>query len=988
MTFSGSRPISSGPERTRRWRGTGSTSAKPSSVGTYYRNRYSDFTIDGKDVDPNNPEHLAARSLFLNVGSKEAALVELKEHLDDVEFGGSGSDKNKRLAETTRRAIKLLQDDAPLPEVKSAGHLYEVSVDARPDQFIDLDAAPTPELAGLIKEKFGVAAKEGGTAKDLIVAAGKAARPKQVSAALSEAGYAGSRYLDGELRERGVGTSNFVVFDDQRVTITKRNGEPFQPTAAASTGPRHIPGETDTPPTAPDPANPFKSADGSWRPLYRGLWGPDQSLAAAETWTPDNAVAKRFATDPHDQTQLRTLVKDGGKPDPRIVSAEIHSTRPLVLDGERVTVAELQERMSLDDEDMRALGRVAGSIRGESFKKADGYSASYWDLGSAPEASIPAAVLADQEPFLALAQAKGFDALATRDSMVAIEPAIVKRTDGKAEQAATDAADAAALRQRERQDLADAVARKAPASDLLNSPLFADTVRQMEEIPETHKAPGYLSPEWRASREFDFDGEKVVGYEPAIARLTQDAETFSKAGPVKQERQAFIVLGPPAAGKSTLAEKIAVNEYAAIVDPDEAKKTLPEFQGELGANAVHEESGTLADEVGKGLVLQGKNLVIPKVGGTPGGIERIITHLTAAGYEVHLVNLLVSPDEAFRRMVGRFLSKGRLINPDYFRSIGDGPKRTYDQLKGSAKSYAEVNAEGPPESLFTTEATGRAEAAVSADGGRGRELREQIRGYVGENAQERRAETAPTEARQEVKRNALGLPEGKAFGPGTDDVKAADLAPGDWIIHDGQAYEVRSAAAAGEQVELTLAGLLATQTVKVDGGRAVRRKRIIDVPVVAESGTAAASVEPPAKLQSPAATSEATPGRPAGVFAFEASDLKVDAQRFQYKDNGDDEGVTTALKGVKRWDQAKAGQVIVWQAEDGTYYVADGHQRSGLARRLKAEGKADATPISGILYREFGRVHGRRHEGHRRRGEHRARIRLADRRRQDPALAP
>lgn len=95
-----------------------------------------------------------------------------------------------------------------------------------------------------------------------------------------------------------------------------------------------------------------------------------------------------------------------------------------------------------------------------------------------------------------------------------------------------------------------------------------------------------------------------------------------------------------------------------------------------------------------------------------------------------------------------------------------------------------------------------------------------------------------------------------------------------------------------------------------------------------------------------------TPGRPAGVFMFDAGNLATDAKRFQYKDAGDEQGITTALKGVSKWDAAKANQVIVWQDNAGQLFVADGHQRTGLARRLITQGSETKIDIPGILYRE------------------------------------
>ncbi|MBV1707414.1 MAG: hypothetical protein KGQ37_09435 [Hyphomicrobiales bacterium] len=95
--------------------------------------------------------------------------------------------------------------------------------------------------------------------------------------------------------------------------------------------------------------------------------------------------------------------------------------------------------------------------------------------------------------------------------------------------------------------------------------------------------------------------------------------------------------------------------------------------------------------------------------------------------------------------------------------------------------------------------------------------------------------------------------------------------------------------------------------------------------------------------------SAATPsGR---TYMFDAASLLTDARKMQFKDNGDAEGVTGALKAVRKWDPAKGNAIMVWQARDGRLYVADGHQRTGLARRLVAEGHPPIQ-IPGMLYRE------------------------------------
>jgi hypothetical protein len=71
--------------------------------------------------------------------------------------------------------------------------------------------------------------------------------------------------------------------------------------------------------------------------------------------------------------------------------------------------------------------------------------------------------------------------------------------------------------------------------------------------------------------------------------------------------------------------------------------------------------------------------------------------------------------------------------------------------------------------------------------------------------------------------------------------------------------------------------------------------------------------------------------------SFNVDDITVDAKRFQFKGGADDHGVTDRLAGVKEWNPIYAGRTIVWEDAEGRAFLADGHQRHGLARRIQAE---------------------------------------------------
>lgn len=88
------------------------------------------------------------------------------------------------------------------------------------------------------------------------------------------------------------------------------------------------------------------------------------------------------------------------------------------------------------------------------------------------------------------------------------------------------------------------------------------------------------------------------------------------------------------------------------------------------------------------------------------------------------------------------------------------------------------------------------------------------------------------------------------------------------------------------------------------------------------------------------------------IHEFDPAELGTDAATFQFKAGGDEEGVTDRLAGVTQWDPVKAGLSIVYEDANGKRWIADGHQRLGLANRLADEYPEQPRPkLYGWLYR-------------------------------------
>lgn len=164
---------------------------------------------------------------------------------------------------------------------------------------------------------------------------------------------------------------------------------------------------------------------------------------------------------------------------------------------------------------------------------------------------------------------------------------------------------------------------------------------------------------------------------------------------IRTERKAYILIGPPASGKSTIANTIAEKEGAIILDCDLAKRKFPEFEYECGASFIQEEShGIIYGFNNNPFKLDGLlmlatdsayNVVIPKIGREPDGIINLAEFLIKLNYEVHLTLIYLKRREAAIRALYRFDETKRYVPLGYvFDHVANDPLLCYYILKERA----------------------------------------------------------------------------------------------------------------------------------------------------------------------------------------------------------------------------------------------------------------------------------------------------------------
>jgi ADP-Ribosyltransferase in polyvalent proteins len=173
----------------------------------------------GEEVNPNVPGYEAAHYFYSSdfydqiVDDMRSQKNEHIAYLDDTD--------PSELAEK-----QLLQTTKAVPH----GHMYEVTIDAHPDHFLDWDKpiSEQQKIMELLKPTGFTPRSQSTTGNDLYhMIDNHFDDPKKASEFLHSAGIHGIRYLDAGSRNivnnyGGAGTRNYVVFDHNRVKINRK----------------------------------------------------------------------------------------------------------------------------------------------------------------------------------------------------------------------------------------------------------------------------------------------------------------------------------------------------------------------------------------------------------------------------------------------------------------------------------------------------------------------------------------------------------------------------------------------------------------------------------------------------------------------------------------------------------------------------------------------------------------------------------------------
>lgn len=193
-------------------------------------------------------------------------------------------------------------------------------------------------------------------------------------------------------------------------------------------------------------------------------------------------------------------------------------------------------------------------------------------------------------------------------------------------------------------------------------------IEEIESTPEIRTARIFVPADRETIERRGREDMQAAVYDRimAIGSAVKDGNDKAEyTGNIHQNARLDIVIGLSASGKSTaLVDVLSEEFHSRVIDNDMAKAMIPEYNDGWGAGLVHKESQMISDLVFRTALDNHDNIVMPKVGSDPQWLlEDYIMPAKEAGYEVNLHFIDVDRNKAMGRMLGRFISKGRFLDP-------------------------------------------------------------------------------------------------------------------------------------------------------------------------------------------------------------------------------------------------------------------------------------------------------------------------------------
>ena len=223
-------------------------------------------------------------------------------------------------------------------------------------------------------------------------------------------------------------------------------------------------------------------------------------------------------------------------------------------------------------------------------------------------------------------------------------------------------------------ELQDVMDRLAKGEDV-----SLDEINRTPEVDEVRKLPTVNTADIHTPEREHLRTEVL---EKLYKRGSYSSETHDYTGEIAHDRRIDIVVGAPGAGKSSvLVNPLSEQHKSRVIDSDDAKAELPEYNKGKGADSVHREGSGIRNRLLDRAIDNGENIVWPTVGDKLNKLLTDIQNFKNVGYSVYLHLNELSAGKATGRALGRYLSEGRFIDPEVVLNVGNKPTQNYEYIR-------------------------------------------------------------------------------------------------------------------------------------------------------------------------------------------------------------------------------------------------------------------------------------------------------------------
>jgi adenylate kinase family enzyme len=226
------------------------------------------------------------------------------------------------------------------------------------------------------------------------------------------------------------------------------------------------------------------------------------------------------------------------------------------------------------------------------------------------------------------------------------------------------------------------------------------TIKSIDADSTTLTSAKYRDSNYSRERDRYELRKRIINELYSLERLKKDDDIkLGKGGALphtnlQKNHEAYIITGLPASGKSSIAERVADEFGAVILDSDFAKRKLPEYRNfNIGATIIHRESNSIIFgdpyfndtnfvTLLERLSVDGTNIVVPKIGDSVNDLLLLSKNLKEFGYEVHLMLVSLDRKKATQRAIKRFEQTKRYVPLSLIYDVySNEPILTYYRLK-------------------------------------------------------------------------------------------------------------------------------------------------------------------------------------------------------------------------------------------------------------------------------------------------------------------